>query len=90
MKLLCQQQLNPIVVLGFCYGRDENVLEGRGAVGSVFHPVTDLIFDLWQLILLLYSPLSFSFVYSGCSQQGLQRLWEIHLRHHVNVILRLG
>lgn len=58
MKLLCQQQLNPIVVLGFCYGRDENVLEGRGAVGSVFHPVTDLIFDLWQLILLLYSPLS--------------------------------
>lgn len=28
MKLLCQHQLNPIVVLGFCYSPEEKVLEG--------------------------------------------------------------
>lgn len=27
-KLLCQQQLNPGVVLGFCYSPEEKVLEG--------------------------------------------------------------
>lgn len=28
MKLLCQQQLNPVVALGFCYSSEEKVLEG--------------------------------------------------------------
>lgn len=50
MKLLCHQQQNPIVLLGFCDDPVEKALEERGTAGSVVSPLTNVVFDLEHIL----------------------------------------